>query len=208
MTVETALLRLGFHRLAHEIGKACKLRLAFERQRECLLVRQHVLAKRGAECRQPFDDLGKAFFGRAIEPGTGATERDVVAFEHPLLFRIKPERLDLPHECIDAAEQVSVGADFVPVARGSRREVAFDLQKRLIAVSANQEMEDGVHAIKGFAASLQRGNSIFEIGPIGRSRNGGNLCLVRGERAVIGRSKVLRPDLRERRNLIRRRPIG
>ena len=142
MTVETALLRLRFHRLAHEIGKAGKLRLAFERQREGLLVRQHVLAERGAECRQPFDDLGKAFLGRAIEPGTGATERDVIALEHPLLFRIEPERVDLLHERVDAAEQVRVGVDIVPVAGSPRRKFAFYLQKPLVAVGADQEMEN------------------------------------------------------------------
>ena len=52
IAVEAALLRVGFHRLAHEIGQAGELRFAFERKREGLFVGQHVLAERGAERRR------------------------------------------------------------------------------------------------------------------------------------------------------------
>ena len=71
---EAALLRLGFHRLAHEVGQAGKLGFVVQRQREGLLVGEHVLAERRAELGQPLDDLGQALLRRAVERGAGAAE--------------------------------------------------------------------------------------------------------------------------------------
>ena len=107
-----------------------------------MLVGEHILAERGAELGQTLDDLGEARFRRTVECGAGAAEGGVVAFEHPLLLGGQAERVGLPHQRIDAAEQRGVGAKLVPVARDLRRQLALDLEKRFVAVGADQKAKD------------------------------------------------------------------
>ena len=62
----------------------------------------------------------------------------MIALKHTLLFGGKFERIALPHERIDAAEQCCVGADPVPVASDLRGNLALDLKERVVAVSAGE----------------------------------------------------------------------
>ena len=107
-----------------------------------MLVRKYVLAERSAQCREAFDDFRKALLGRAIKGCAGAAKGSVIALQHALLFGVEAERIDVLHQRIDAEEQVRVGVDVVPMAGSPRRKVAFDLQKRFVAVGADEEMEN------------------------------------------------------------------
>ena len=105
IAVEPALARVRFHRLAHEIGQAGKLGLVFELQRERLLVGEHVLAERGAERREPFDDLGEPLLGRRVKRGAGAAEAGMIALDDALLLGGEPKRAGVAHQRVDALEQ-------------------------------------------------------------------------------------------------------
>jgi hypothetical protein len=56
LALHAALCGRGGGCVAHEIGQASEIDLAVERHGVGLLVGQHVLAKRGAECGEPLDD--------------------------------------------------------------------------------------------------------------------------------------------------------
>ena len=72
---QAALRRRRARSRAHEIRQAGEILLALELERVALLVREHVLAERGAERREPFVDLGEPRF-------RGAFERCACALEH------------------------------------------------------------------------------------------------------------------------------
>ena len=116
IAVETAFFGIGLHGLANEIGQPGKLGLALKHKLERLLVGQHVLAERGAERREAFDDRGEAFFGRFIEARAGAAERGVVALDDALLFVGQVERGGVAHQRVDAAKKRAVGVDAIPMA--------------------------------------------------------------------------------------------
>ena len=105
IAVQAAFLRIGFHRLAHEVGQAGKLGLVVQGECEALLVGEHILAERCAELRQPLDDLRQPLFRLAVERGAGAAKGCVIALEHALLLGGKVERLALLHQSIDAAKE-------------------------------------------------------------------------------------------------------
>ena len=45
----------------------------------------------------------------------------------------------------------------------SRRKVALDRQKRVVAVGANEDMENGVDPLQSFTAALQRRDGVVEV---------------------------------------------
>ena len=190
--VETALLRFGLHRLAHEIGQAGKLGFAFEREGESLLVGQHVLAEVGAQRREAFDDFGKALLRRAVEGGAGAAKGGVIALQHALLLGVEAERIDLPasaHRCGGTASGWcgSCSSGWRSAAQGRARS-----QQRIVAVGADQQMEDSVHPLQGFPAALRCAAMVLsKSGRLGRGRDGRDLRLMRGKRAIIGWREVL-----------------
>ena len=66
----------------------------------------------------------------------------MVTLEHALLLGVQAERVGLTHEGFDAPEQRRVGVDFVPVAGDLRGDLPLDLEQRVIAVGADQKVED------------------------------------------------------------------
>jgi hypothetical protein len=178
-----------------------------KRQGEGLLVSKHVLAERGAELRQALDDLAQALLRCAVECGAGSAKRGVVALEHPLLLGGQAERVALPHQCIDAAEQRGIGAEFVPVAGDLRRQLALNLQERVVTVGADQEAEDLLDARQCPAAQFEGGDGINEVRRGRLAGDGVDLGLMFRERARIGGSEVPGLDGREWRDLIGRRPV-
>ncbi len=207
MAAELALLRFGFHRLAHEVGQAGELGFALDREREGLLVGEHVLAERGAQSGEALGDFGKPLLRRIVEAGAGAAEAGVVALQHALLFGIEAERVDAAHQRIDAAEQRRVGVDLVPMPRHLRRHLALDLEQRVVGMGAGQEMEDVADARQRPPGELQRRDRIVEARRRRIGRNGRDLGLVVGERAGIGRPEMLGLDAVERRGLVGGGPI-
>ena len=206
VAVEAAFLRFGSHRFAHETRQPGKLRFALKRQREILLIGQHVLAERGAERRQPLDDRGEARLRRRFEAGAGAAEGHVVTLEHAFLLGGQAERVGLPHEGFDAPEQRRVGVDFVPVAGDLRGDLPLDLEQRVIAVGADQKVEDVFDPRQRTAAQFEGADRIIEARRFRRRRDGRNLGLMLGERARVGRAEVLGRDAVERGNLVGGRP--
>ena len=73
-----------------EIRQAVEIAFV-EQHQPGLFVRQHVLAERGAEARQPFADRRQARLGLRRRAGAGAGEIEMIALEHPRLFGGKPE---------------------------------------------------------------------------------------------------------------------
>jgi hypothetical protein len=143
VAVEAALLRLGFQRLAHEIGQAGELGFAVERSvKACSSASTFWLNAVPSVARRSMISAS-AFFAGAIERGAGAAEASVVALEHALLLGGKPERIGLAHQRVDAAEQRRVGVDLVPVAGDPRRNLALDFKERVVGVGAGQH--DGRH---------------------------------------------------------------
>jgi len=207
VTVETAFLLFGFHRLAHEFRKPGKLGFAVERQRVGLLVGEQVLAERGAELSQALDDLGETLLRRAIEGDASAATGYVIALEHALLFGGKIESVPPPCERIDAAEQCRVGADSVPVAGDLRGNLALDFKDCIVTVGAGEKMEDAFNARQGPAAQFERVDGIGKIRRLGPGADGLDLGLMFRDCAGIGRSEVLGLDARERRNSIGGRPM-
>ncbi len=190
-----------------KFGKSGKLGFIVQRQRESLLVGEHVLAECRAEFRQPLDDLGEARLCGGVERGAGSAKRGVVALEHPLLLGGKPKRVALAHQRIDAVEQRGIGTEFVPVAGHLRRQFALDLQQRLVAVGADQKAENLLDAGQRPAAHFEGGDGVGEIRWLCPAGDGGDLGLVFRERARVGGNKMLGLDGRERRDLIGRRPV-
>ena len=176
-------------------------------QREALLVGKHILAERCAELRQPFDDRRQPLFRLAVERGAGAAKGCVIALEHALLLGGEVERLALPHQSIDAAEELCVGVELVPVARDLRRELALDLEQRVVAVGAGQKMEHLFDPPQRPPAQLERRNGIGEIRRLRTAGNGRDLGLMLGEGARIRRREMLGPDFFKRGHLARGGPM-
>ena len=207
VTAKLAFLRLGFHRLAHEVGQAGKLGLFMQGQCEALLIGEHILDERRAKLRQPLDDLRQPLFRLAVERGPGAAKGCVIALEHALLLGGEVERLALPHQSVDAAEELCVGVELVPVARDLRRELALDLKQRVVAVGAGQKMEHLLDPPQRPPAQLERRDGIGEIRRLPAAGNGRDLRLVLGEGTRIGRREMLWPDLLKRGHLARGGPM-
>ena len=207
VAVELALLRFGFHRLAHEVGQAGELGFAVDGEREGLLVGEHVLAERGAQGGKALGDFGKPLLRGVVEAGAGAAEAGVVALQHALLLGIEAERVDAAHQRIDAAEQRRVGVDLVPMPRHLRRNLALDLEQRVVGMGAGQEMEHVADPRQRPSGELQRRDGIVEARRRRIGRNGRDLGLVVGERAGIGRPEMLGLDAVERRRLVGGGPI-
>ena len=73
---------------AHEIRKTGEVVFAVEHQRIALLVRQHVLAERGAERGEALVDVGEPRLRRGVKRSAGADKFQVIALEQaPLLGR-------------------------------------------------------------------------------------------------------------------------
>ncbi len=178
-----------------------------QRQREALLVGEHVLAERRAEIRQPLDDLRQVFFRCAVERGAGAAKGRVVALQHAFLLGGKAECIALLHQGIDAVEQVGVGVESVPVARHLRRKLALDLKERVIAVRSGQKMKHLLDPGQRPPAHLQRGDGIGKIRQLGAAGDCRDLGFVFGKGACIGGSEMCGLDLAERRDLAGGRPV-
>ena len=208
IAVETAFFGVGLHGLANEIRQPGKFGFAFKDKLERLLVGQHVLAERGAQRREAFDDRGEAFFGRFIEARAGAAERGVVALDDALLFVGQVKRADVAHQRVDAAKKRAVGVDVIPMACHLRCDLTLDFQERVVAVRAGQHVEHVADAGERPAARLQRRDGVGEARRRRIGSDSGYFRVVLGDGACIGRAKMLGLDGIKRRNPVRGRPIG
>ena len=127
----------------------------------------------------------------------------MIALDDALLLGIKPERVGLPHQRVDAAEQRRIGVDLVPVAGDLRRHFALDFEQSVVGMRAGQQMKRIADALQRPAAQFQRRDRIVEARRCGVGRDGGDLGLVLGQRARIGLPEMLGRDAVERRN-----PVG
>ncbi len=207
VAVELALLRFRLHRLAHEVGQAGKLGFTRDGQREGLLVGEHVLAEGGAQGGKAFGDFGHALLRRTVEAGAGAAETGVVALQHALLLGIEAELVDVAHQRVDAAEQRRIGVDLVPMPGDLRRDLALELEQRVVGMGAGQEMEYVADLRQRPAGELQRRDGVGEARWRRIGRNGGDLGLVVVQRTRIGVPEVLGPDAVERRHLVGGGPL-
>ena len=144
----------------------------------------------------------EALLRRIVEAGAGAAEAGVIALQHALLLGIEAELVDVAHQRIDAAEQRRVGVDLVPVPRHLRRNLALDLEQRVVGMGAGQEMEYVADPRQRPSGELQRRDGVVEARRRGIGGDGRNLGLVVGERAGIGRPEMLGLDAVERRHLV------
>ncbi len=208
MAVPPSFLRIGLHRLTHEIGQPGKFGVALQGERERLFVGKHVLAERGGERRDALDDLGEALLGGTVEAGAGAAEADVIALEHALLLGAEPKGVGLLCERIDAAEQGRIGLDLVPMAGELRGDPAFQLEQGLVAVGADQHVEDVLDPGQRPSASLHGRDRIVEAGGRGVGGDGCNLSLVLGESPFVCEPEILRFDAVKRRDPVGCRPGG
>jgi hypothetical protein len=87
-----------------------------------------------------------------------------------------------------------------------RRNLPLDRQQRIVAVGADKEMKDVLDPLQRPAAELQRPDRIAEVGGIGAAGDSRDLGVMLGEGLSIGRTEMLGPDLRERRNPLTGRP--
>ncbi len=129
-----------------------------------------------------------------------------MALQHARLLWREAEAVALAVKRVDAGEQSGVHPHLVPVRRGAGRDVALDREQLVVAVGADELAEHVVDALQGAAGVLQRDDGVVE----GRRRllpsDRGDLGLVLGERALVGRHEMLGLDARKRRRAERRGP--
>ena len=200
-----ALVGRGLGRGADEIGQAVEVGLR-DLHGVGLLVGQNVLAERGTKRSEPRDDLGEPLHLGGVEACALATVFGVMALQHALLLGGKAEAFAPGMERVDTGEQGLVHPHLVPVCGGLRGDVAFDRQQFLVAVGADQLAEDVIDAGEHAAGVLQRHDGVVEGGrflPVG---DGGDLGVMLGESARIGRHEMLGFDARVGRRAKRRGP--
>ena len=131
----------------------------------------------------------------------------MIALEHAPLLGREREPVALAMQRVDPAEQRLVHEDLVPVLGAQRRDLALDLQDRVVGVGAGERIEDVVDTRERVAAQFQRLDGIGEGRRGGIGRDGGDLGLVLGEGAREGRPEVLGPYPLERRHPERPGPV-
>ena len=104
------------------------------------------------------------------------------------------------------ANSAVVHPHLVPVRRGAGRDVALDGEQRVVAVGADELAEDVVDALQGAAGVLQRDDGVVEGRRLRLVRDRGDLGLVLGEGALVGRHEMLGLDAGKRRRAERRVP--
>src|SRR5262245_15130555 len=186
-----ALGRRRARRLAHKVRQSRQIVLALEHERITLLVGEHILAERGAERREPLVDLSKPLARLGIERGTGALEHQVIALQHARLLGVEAKRLAALAERVDAAEQQLVEQDAVPVAGLTRRNLALDLEQRIVGVGARKHAKDPADPIQRAAGSLHRLDGVLERGRSRIARDRGDLGVMLRESAVVGRDEMI-----------------
>ncbi len=201
-----ALFGRRLRRIAHEVGQACEIGLAVQRHRIGLLVGQHVLAERGAERREPLDDLGKPLAFVRRESRALAAVAGVVALQHAPLLGRQAKAVALLMERVEAGEQRLVHPDPGPMRGAARRDVALDRQQRSGRVGADQVPEHVVDALQGAAGILQRDDGVVEGRRLGLRRDLCDLGVVLGEGPLVSRKEVFGRDAPVGRDAERRVP--
>ena len=97
--------------------------------------------------------------------------------------------------------------ELVPVARDLRRQLALDLEKRVIAMGAREEMEHLLDPPQRTPAQLERRDGIGEIRRLRAAGDGRDLGFMLGEGAHTGRREMLGPDLCKGGHLVRGSPM-
>jgi hypothetical protein len=154
-----------------EVGQSVEVGLG-EGKVPGLLVVQHVLAEPCVQRGQALGDFGHARLLGGAEPGAGADETKVAAFEQAARVGRQAEAVAGGVERVDAGEQAGIERDPAAVLGQPGGEIAFDLLQRLVAEAGDEVGKYVADALQQAAAALEgldgigeaRGRRIFDDG--------------------------------------------
>ena len=172
-----------------------------QEQEPVLFVREHILAERGGERRQPLGDRRQPRLGFGRSGRAGAGEIEMIAAEHAYLFGREPELVLLRFKRVDAREQSLVQVGFAAMARENWRNFALDSLQFVARMGAGEIEKYARHSVEPAPASLER---LDRIGEARRRRIGGDEVDLRSrlaERGLEGRPEMARLDTVKRRRL-------
>ncbi len=145
-----------------ERRKPGEIRLAVEHEAVGVFVREHVLGELRAEVARRSVMAARRALSSRLEAGARADEDRVIAVEDAGLFGREAERVLLPVERLDPAEERLVHEDGVAVLGQERRHLALDRLDRLVGMRARQVEEDAADALEQRAAAFQRLDGVGE----------------------------------------------
>ena len=207
LALHAALVGRGGRRFAHEIGQAGEIGLAVELHRVGLLVGQHVLAERGAERRQPLDDGGKALLLVGIERRALAAILGVMALQHARLLGGEAEAValaDKARRCARTGRRSSAPCSSAPRC-GARCRARSPAACRCCRCRQSWPKMSSTRC-KARPAFSSATMVLSKRRRLLLARDRGDLGLVLGEGALIGRHEMLGLDAGKRRRAERRVP--
>ena len=187
---------------ANEIGQAGEVGLAAQDQLEARLVGQHVLPEPRRQVGQPLHDPGIALLRRAVHPGAGAHEVDVVALQRPQLLGAQAELASLVVQRVDAPEQGAVHVDAAVVPGQQRRHLALDGLQRGRGLARGQVVEQAGDPVEQASGPVERGDGVVEARRRRRIADRADLLEMGLHRDPERRSEMLGARLGERRQAV------
>ena len=128
-----------------------------------------------------------------------AHEIQMITFQYPQRLRVQAKAGPHRMNGIDAREQSGVQVQRAPMRRQARRHLQLDRLQGVIGVRRGKVGKNPFHPRQQAATVFQRADGVGKIGRCRIAGDGGDLGIVFGQGAIIGRREMLRPDAVQRR---------